>query len=111
MNSKDQLANGLTKVIPPAEWSEMLAQLCLSEGVSHAATVSKVVVEEAERFANSLPRKVTQEDLVQLLTYLPGESASRPSVDEASCFTTGAYAHGGGIAGLRQNVTLFPIVT
>ena len=50
---------------------------------------------------------------MQLMTYLPGESAVRPSADEASCFTTGAFAHGGGIAGLslRQNVTLFPIVT
>ena len=89
VNSKDQLANGLTKVIPPAEWSEMLTQLCLSDGVSHAATVSKVVDEEAERFASSLPGKVTQEDLVQLLTYLPRESASRDSADEAACFTTG----------------------
>ena len=35
VNSKDQLANGLTKVIPPAEWSDMLAQLCLNEGLSH----------------------------------------------------------------------------
>ena len=74
-------------------------------------TVSKVVVEEAEPFAGSLPRKITQEDLVQLLTYLPGENASRPSADEASCFTTCAQAHGGGIAGLRQNVTFFPKVT
>ena len=50
---------------------------------------------------------------MQLMTYLPGESAVRPSADEASCFTTGAFAHGGGIAGLslRQYVTLFPIVT
>ena len=111
VNSKDQLANSLTKVIPPAEWLEMLTQLCLSEGIPHPATVSKVVVEEAERFASSLPRKITQEDLVQLLTFLPGESAVRPSADEASCFTTGAFAHGGGIAGLRQNATFFPIVT
>ena len=43
VNSKDQLANGLTKVIPPAEWPEMLTQLCLSNGSPHAATVSKVV--------------------------------------------------------------------
>ena len=35
------------------------------------------------------PGKVTQEDLVQLLTYLPRESASRDSADEAACFTTG----------------------
>ena len=111
VNSKDQLANGLTKVIPPAEWPEMLTQLCLHKGSPHAATVSKVVVEEAEHFASSLPRKVTQEDLLQLMTYLPGESARRPSVNEASCFTTGAFAHGGGIAGLRQNVVLFPVVT
>ena len=66
-------ANGLTEVIPPAEWSDMLTQLCLSESGSHTAAVSKVVVEEAERFASSLPGKITQEDLVQLLTYLPGE--------------------------------------
>ncbi|CAE7274272.1 unnamed protein product [Symbiodinium sp. CCMP2592] len=65
VNSKEQLANGLTKIIPPAEWSDMLTQLCLHEGVPHNATVSKVVVEEAERFASSLPRKITQEDLVQ----------------------------------------------
>eukprot|EP00439_Symbiodinium_sp_Y106_P026682 s402_g3.t1 len=110
VNSKDQLANGLTKVIPPAEWPEMLTQLCLSNGSPHAATVSKVVIEEAERFASSLSRKVTQEDLLQLMTYLPGESAMRPSANEASCFTTGAFAHGGGIAGLRQNVALFPVV-
>ncbi|CAE6943662.1 unnamed protein product, partial [Symbiodinium sp. CCMP2592] len=95
VNSKEQLANGLTKIIPPAEWSDMLTQLCLHEGVPHNATVSKVVVEEAERFASSLPRKITQEDLVQLLSYLPGESAVRPSASEAMCFTTGAFAHGG----------------
>ena len=89
----------------------MLTQLCLSNGSPHAATVSTVVIEEAERFASSLPRKVTQEDLLQLMTYLPGESAVRPSANEASCFTTGAFAHGGGIAGLRQNVALFPVVT
>ena len=100
VNSKDQLANGLTKVIPPAEWPEMLTQLCLSEGVPHTATVSKVVVEKDHM----------QEDLVQLMTFLPGESAVRRPADEASCFTTCAFAHGGGIAGLRQNVTLFPIV-
>ncbi|CAE7259623.1 unnamed protein product [Symbiodinium sp. CCMP2592] len=96
VNSKEQLANGLTKIIPPAEWSDMLTQLCLHEGVPHSATVSKVVAEEAERFASSLPRKITQEDLVQLLSYLPGESAVRPSASEAMCFTTGAFAHGGG---------------
>ncbi|CAE7808317.1 GIP [Symbiodinium sp. CCMP2592] len=95
VNSTDQLANGLTKIIPPAEWSDMLTQLCLNEGVPHHATVSRVVVEEAERFASSLPRKITQEDLVQLLSYLPGESAVRPSASEAMCFTTGAFAHGG----------------
>ncbi|CAE7694349.1 TIM17 [Symbiodinium sp. CCMP2592] len=95
VNSKEQLANGLTKIIPPAEWSDMLTQLCLHEGVPHSATVSKVVAEEAERFASSLPRKITQEDLVQLLSYLPGESAVRPSASEAMCFTTGAFAHGG----------------
>ncbi|CAE6928711.1 GIP [Symbiodinium sp. CCMP2592] len=92
VNSKEQLANGLTKIIPPAEWSDMLTQLCLHEGVPHSATVSKVVAEEAERFASSLPRKITQEDLVQLLSYLPGESAVRPSASEAMCFTTGCLS-------------------
>ena len=111
VNSKGRLANGLTKVIPPAEWPEMLTQLCLSEGSSHVATVSKVVIEQAEHFASSLPRKVTPEDLMQLIAYLPGQGAVHPSVDEASCFTAGAFAHGGGIAGLRQNVTLFPVAT
>ncbi|CAE7257616.1 RE2 [Symbiodinium sp. CCMP2592] len=65
VNSKEQLANGLTKIIPPAEWSDMLTRCAFT----------KVVAEEAERFASSLPRKITQEDLVQLLSYLPGESA------------------------------------
>ena len=82
------------------------------ESLSHPATVSKIskiVVEEAEHFASSLPRKITQEDLLQLMTILPGEDACRPTVSEASWFTTGGYAHGGGIAGLRQ--TFFPHFT
>ena len=111
IKSKDQLANGLTKIIPPAEWPEMLVQLCLSDASPQPAAVSKAVVDEAERFASNLPRKVTQDDLLALMTYLPGEDASRPTAADTTCFSTGAFAHGGGIAGLRQNVATFPNVT
>ena len=112
INSKDQLANGLTKVIPPAEWPSMLVQLCLFEGSPSHAAVSKAIVLEAEQFAESLPKKVVAADVLQLLSYLPGEKPSRPTAQvDATSFTTGAYAHGGGIAGLRQNVVLFPQVT
>ena len=112
INSKDQLANGLTKVIPPAEWPAMLVQLCLSEGPPSHAAVSKAIILEAEQFAESLPKKLVAADLLQLLLHLPGEEPSRPTEQvDATTFTTGAYAHGGGIAGLRQNVVLFPNVT
>ncbi|CAE7609059.1 unnamed protein product, partial [Symbiodinium necroappetens] len=42
INSKDQLANGLTKVIPPAEWPAMLVQLCLFEGEKPSRPTAQV---------------------------------------------------------------------
>ena len=45
------------------------------------------------------------------MSYLPEEGAVHPSIDEASCFTTGTFAHGDGIASLRQNITFFLAVT
>ena len=41
--------------------------------------------------------------------YLPGEASARGQITpESKSFTSGAFAHGGGVAGLRQNTDLQP---
>ena len=112
IRSNEQVANGLTKIIAPIEWGSMLEQLCLSTVPPVPATVSQQVIFDAEQYARGIPTKVSAQDIVQLLTYLPGEEPARGQLTATSkCFTTGAFAHGGGVAGLRQNTLNFPIAT
>ena len=56
-----------------------------------------------------IPSKVSAQDIVQLLSYLPGKASARGQITpESKSFTSGAFAHGGGVAGLRQNTDLQP---
>ena len=95
-HTKDQIANGLTKVIVPGEWGHMLQQLCLEQGpTEHALVAVKTFIASAERFALTLHQRVTKQDLVQLLSYLPHGNADRASDKvSAHAFTVGAYSRG-----------------
>ena len=90
----------------------MLEQLCLSTVPPVPAVVSQQVISDAEQYARGIPTKVSAQDIVQLLSYLPGEASARGQVTpESKSFTSGAFAHGGGVAGLRQNTVNFPLAT
>ena len=69
----------------------MLVQLCLRDAQLLHATVSSVIIQESEQFASALPKRFTEEDVLQLLTLLPSEDALYPTVPDGSCFTTSAY--------------------
>ena len=111
-HTKDQIANGLTKVIVPGEWGHMLQQLCLEQGPpEHALVAVKTFIASAERFALTLHQRVTKQDLVQLLSYLPHGHADRASDKvSAHAFTVGAYSRGIRIAGVRTYTHQFPTV-
>ena len=111
-HTKDQIANGLTKVIVPGEWGHMLQQLCLELGpTEHALVAVKPFIASAERFALRLHQRVTKQDLVQLLSYLPHGNADRASDKvSAHAFTVGAYSRGIRIAGVRTYTHQFPTV-
>ena len=115
-STKLQRANGFTKVISPQEWPETLEQLCLSEGpartsVPAAPSQNEVPADplaesDPESVAGILPHRLTEAHILQLFHLLPADASSRPVVSsEGKGFTTGAYAHGGGITGLRSNTS------
>ena len=121
-STKLQRANGFTKVISPQEWPETLEQLCLSEGpartsVPAAPSQNEVPADplaelDPESVAGILPHRLTEAHILQLFHLLPADASSRPVVSsEGKGFTTGAYAHGGGITGLRSNTSKFRGVT
>ena len=121
-STKLQKANGFTKVISPQEWPETLEQLCLSEGpartpVPAAPSQNEVPADhlaelDPESVAGILPHRLTEAHILQLFHLLPADASSRPVVSsEGKGFTTGAYAHGGGITGLRSNTSKFRGVT
>ncbi|CAE6921679.1 RE1 [Symbiodinium sp. CCMP2592] len=109
-HTKDQIANGLTKVIVPCEWGHMLQQLCLEQGQpEHALVVVKPFIASAERFALQLPQRVSKQDLVQLLSYLPYGNADRADdKSRAHAFTVGAFSRGTRLAGVRSFTRQFP---
>ena len=111
-HTKDQIANGLTKIIVPSEWGHMLQQLCLELGPQdHALVAVKPFIASAERFALQLPQRITKQDLVQLLSYLPRGNADRASDKVgAHAFTVGAFSRGISIAGVRTFTHQFPTV-
>ena len=75
-NTKDQIANGFTKIIPPAEWPHMLTQLGFEATNSEVALPATVLVKRAEEYAASLPGRLHPQHLVQLLTLLPTQVPS-----------------------------------
>ena len=61
---------------------------------------------DVEAIAGSLSHRLSEEHILRLLGHLPNDGAVRgPSHSEVHCFTVGAYCHGGGIAGIRNNTT------
>ena len=116
--TKEQRANGFTKVISPQEWSAMLEQLCLSSNDAVAAPAQGPRPEDPlagtdpESVAGILPHRLTEQHILQLFCLLPCDDASRAVIStEGRSFTTGAFAHGGGIIGLRTNTHKFRRVT
>jgi hypothetical protein len=76
-NTKEQIANGFTKIIPPAERPHMLMQLGFEATNSEVAPPATVLVKRAEEYAASLPGRLHAQHLVQLLTLLPTQVPSR----------------------------------
>ena len=58
VQSKQQVANGLTKIIPPAGWPEMLQPLSLGVHPPVLAQVSLASITSAEEYARSIPHVV-----------------------------------------------------
>ena len=108
--TQEQIANGFTKVIAPAEWGHMLQQLGMqSAGALAAKPVDK---DKAEAFAGSQPQRLTNQHVVQLLSFLPRDPLARGdlSAEQAHAFTVGAFVHGG-VVGVRDRTFQFPQVT
>ena len=99
-HTKDQIANGLTKVIVPGECGHMLQQLCFELGpTDHALVAVKPFIASAEPFLRKLPQRISKQDLVQLLSYLPHGNADRATDKvNAHAFTVGAFSRGVRIA-------------
>ena len=110
--TKTQIANGLTKVIAPCDWSHMLQQLCVEAPETRAALVAiRSLVPSAEEFASKLTKRIDGQDLVQLLSYLPGSVANRASDQStAHAFVVGAFSRGIRLAGVRSFTRMFPTV-
>ena len=105
VQSKQQVANGLTKIIPPAEWPEMLQQLSLGVHPPVLAQVSLASITSAEEYARSIPHVVDQQDIVQLLSYLP----ISPSTSHS--FSSGAVSVSRRAAAINRNLNLYPAST
>ena len=111
--TKEQRANGFTKVITPQEWPSMLEQLCLSDGPAStmiSAALSRQVATEPlessdpESVASILPRRLQEQHILQLFHLLPSDELPHPvALTEGRSFATGAYASGDGMVGLRRN--------
>ena len=111
-DTKSQIANGLTKVIAPCDWSHMLQQLCVEAPETRTALVAiRSLVPSAEAFASKLTKRIDKQDLVQLLSYLPSSVANRASDQSAAhAFAVGAFSRGTSLAGIRSFTRLFPNV-
>ena len=117
-STKLQRANGFTKVISPQEWPLVLSQLCLlpatGEALAHPArlfSADALVLADPRAAAGILPRRLEAQHILHLLSLLPHDGASRAvETTDTHCFSVGAYAHGGGIVGIRKNTHLFPEV-
>ena len=108
--TKEQIANGLTKVINPCEWPAMLVQLGLKllPKEVKALIILADTVARAKAFAGSLPQRVNKQHLMQLLSYLPREQSARAdAADDVHFFASGAFVHGG-IIGVRSLTRMFP---
>ena len=104
--SEDQVSNGLTKIIAPAEWPRTLEQFGLqSSGAGlhpDAACAAIDVTLPAEILASESPKTPTAQHLGQLLALLPHEGDSRGIDPNAShVFAAGAFVQGG-VYGLRN---------
>ena len=95
--TKEQIANGLIKVINPYEWPTLLVQLGLKlvPNEDKAFMILADTVARAEAFAGSLPQRVNKQHLVQLLSYLLREQSARAdAADGVHFFASGAFVHG-----------------
>ena len=111
--SEDQVSNGLTKIIAPAEWPRTLEQFGLqSSGAGlhpDAACAAIDVTLPAEIFASESPKSPTAQHLVQLLALLPHDRDSRGIDPNAShVFAAGAFVQGG-VYGLRKQTVRFKL--
>ena len=111
--SEDQVANGLTKIIAPADWPCTLDQFGLqASGVGlhpDAACAAVDVTLPAEIFAvaSEYLQVPSSQHLVQLLALLPHEGDARGVDPNAShVFAAGAFVQGG-VYGLRKRTVSF----
>ena len=109
-NTLEQIANGFTKVIVPADWGHMLQQLGMQSVGALAAKPADT--DQAEAFAGTQPRRLTNQHVAQLLSLLPRDQISRddPNAEQAHAFTVGAFVRGG-VVGIRDRTFQFPTVT
>ena len=108
--TQEQIASGFTKVIAPAEWGHMLQQLGMQSVGALAA--KPVDTDKAEAFAGSQPQRLTNQHVVQLMSFLPRDPLARgdPDAEQAHALTVGAFVHGG-VVGVRDRTFQFPQVT
>ena len=108
-HTHEQIANGFTKAIPPAEWSHMLQQLGMHTSTALAARPAEV--DQAEALAGTQPHRLTNQHVVHLLSFLPKDSVTRNAAsDSAHSFIVGAFVHGG-VVGIRDRTYQYPQVT
>ena len=108
-HTQEQIANGFTKAIPPAEWNHMLQQLDMH--VSTALAARPAGTDQAEAIAGTQPHRLTRQHVAHLLSFLPKDPVTRyVASDDAHSFIVGAFVHGG-VVGIRDRTYQFPQVT
>ena len=109
--TEDQISNGLSKIIAPAEWPRTLEQFGLHSfcaGLHPDAAYTTIdVTLPAEILASEFPKIPTTQHLVQLLARFPHEGDSRGIDPNAShVFAAGTFVQGG-VYGLRKRTVKF----
>ena len=107
-HTQEQIANGFTKAIPPAEWNHMLQQLGMHASTALAARSAGT--DQAEAIAGTQPHHLTKHHIINLLSFLPKDPVTRNVADnDAHSFIVGAFVHGG-VVGIRDRTYQYPQV-